>query len=146
MKIKKHDIISNRHYYDAICCTTNGIVKNNGELVMGGGVAKVFALNWPKLPRIAGQKVKVYGNQPFLIKIKGTSIVTFPTKENWREPSSLDLIRSSAIKLEKLTTKFRWVNVALPAPGVGLGKLKWKDVKEVLEPILDNRFTILFKE
>ena len=36
--------------YDAICCTTNKIVKNNGELVMGAGIAKQFKAKYPDLP------------------------------------------------------------------------------------------------
>ena len=145
MKIKKHDIIKNKHLYDAICVTTNSVVKRNGHLVMGGGVAKLFATNYPELPYKLGQKVKTYGNIPYLIKIKGDTIVSFPTKNNYKHPSDLDLIKNSAIKLEQLATKFRWTNVAIPAPGIGLGKLKWKDVEPVLSSILDDRFTILFK-
>jgi len=144
MKIKNQDIISNKNFYDAICVTTNSVVKRNGELVMGGGVAKQFALNYPTLPYKLGQKVKTYGNIPYLIKIKGDTIVSFPTKNNYQDPSDLDLIKTSAIKLASLATKFRWTNVALPAPGIGLGKLKWKEVQPILESILDDRFTILF--
>jgi len=121
------------------------VVKKNGQLVMGGGVAKYFAENYPSLPYKLGQKVRVYGNQPYLIKIKGDIIVSFPTKNNYKDPSDIELIKKSAIKLENLTTKFRWTKVGIPAPGVGLGKLKWKDVYQVLSPILDDRFVILFK-
>ena len=144
MIIKNQDIISNKHLYDAICVTTNSVIKRNGELVMGGGVAKQFALKYPKLPYALGQKIKTYGNQPYLIRINGDTIVSFPTKDNYKDPSSIELIETSAKKLAILATKFRWTAVAIPAPGVGLGRLKWNDVKTALEPILDNRFTILF--
>lgn len=30
------------HTYDAICCTTNQVVKSNGRLVMGAGIARQF--------------------------------------------------------------------------------------------------------
>ena len=145
MKTKKQDIFKNKHLYDAICVTTNSVVKKDGTLVMGAGVAKCFANNYPTLPYKLGQKVKVYGNQPYIVKIKGDTIISFPTKHNYLEPSDLELIKKSAIKIENLATKFRWVNVAIPAPGIGLGKLNWKEVKKALDPILDNRFTILFK-
>lgn len=143
--INTHDIIKHKDLYDAICVTTNNVVKRNGQLVMGGGVAKYFAQQYPKLPYLLGQKVKTYGNQPFIIKMKGDTIVSFPTKNHYKDPSLLELIENSAKKLEKLTTKFRWTRVAIPAPGVGLGRLKWSDVQEILEPILDDRFVILFK-
>lgn len=40
---------------DAICITTNGFVKKNGEAVMGAGVAKQAADRWITLPKILGK-------------------------------------------------------------------------------------------
>lgn len=45
----------------AICVTTNGCVKNNGELVMGRGIAEAFAKEWPHLPREMGRLFGRYG-------------------------------------------------------------------------------------
>jgi hypothetical protein len=33
--------------YDTSCCTTNCVVKSNGELVMGAGIAKQFTETFP---------------------------------------------------------------------------------------------------
>jgi hypothetical protein len=40
MLIVNKDIFANTREYDAIAVTTNGIVKSNGNLVMGAGIAK----------------------------------------------------------------------------------------------------------
>ena len=40
---------------DVLCVTTNNIVKNNGELVMGAGIAKQFRDRFPELARHFGE-------------------------------------------------------------------------------------------
>lgn len=145
MLIVNKDIFASTGEYDAIAVTTNGIVKSNGRLVMGAGIAKQFAIRYPTLPSVLGEKVKHYGNIPFLIKEKGVSILSFPTKNHYSEKSSLELIESSAKKIKNLADKFYWTKVAIPAPGVGLGGLSWKkEVQPLLSPIFDDRFIIHF--
>lgn len=145
MKIVNADILKAKGY-DAICVTTNGIVKKDGSLVMGAGIALQFKNKYPDLPFILGRKVATYGNQPFYVRTNtGQSIVSFPTKENYKDKSSLDLIISSAQRIKNLANKFYWTKVAIPAPGVGLGGLSWsQDVEPALSKILDDRFVIHF--
>ena len=57
--------------------------------------------------------------------------------------SNLNIIRHSAEELVELTNKQKWDRVYLPRVGCGSGQLKWKAVKEIIAPILDDRFTIL---
>lgn len=145
MLIVNKNIFTSPGEYDAIAVTTNGIVKSNGNLVMGAGIAKQFAIRYPELPSILGKKVKHYGNIPFLVKTKGVSILSFPTKNHYSEKSDLDLIIKSAKKIKILADKFFWTKIAIPAPGVGLGGLSWKlDVHPALKEILDDRFIIHF--
>jgi hypothetical protein len=145
MKIVNQNIFEHTHRFDAICVTTNGIIKPNGRLVMGGGVAKMFRDKYPGLDLELGKKVKVYGNIPFLIYKNKQPIISFPTKNNWRDKSELPLIKESAERLSKIASSRFWTRIALPAPGVGLGGLNWdKEVKPLLNRILDDRFYIHF--
>ncbi len=135
---------------DAICVTTNGVVKANGELVMGRGIAQQFAERYPNLPRILGDLVSsdtywnkgnhvhgiIYGLEPY-------SLVSFPTKENWKDPSQLWLVQRSAKELVAYADKMGWKKIVLTRPGCGLGGLEWTDVKKVIGPILDDRFYII---
>lgn len=145
MIIKKENIFDTHQTYNAICVTTNGQVKKDGRLIMGAGVALQFKENFPGLDYELGQKVLTYGNRPFLIFKKNTAIVSFPTKNDWRKKSDIELIKFSAKNLVKIAQSRFWTRIALPAPGVGKGGLNWsKDVYPALKPILDDRFHILF--
>jgi len=158
MQILKGNILSpeNLKKYDAVCVTSNGVLKKNGELVMGAGIAKAFKEKWPELPKIFGFKVKHYGNcvnatypnSTYNEPLKGPPapdcIIAFPTKHHWRNPSDIKLIKKSANELMQLIEDIKLNNVALTKPGCGMGGLEWADVKKVIEPIFDNRITIFY--
>lgn len=130
---------------DAICVTTNGCVKANGELVMGAGIALQFNNRYTGLAFRLGRKVRKRGNHVHTdwVSYDSRTIVSFPTKNSWQEPSLLTLIKRSAEELVSLTNRNNWKKVVLPRPGCGLGQLNWEDVKAVIEPILDDRFYII---
>ena len=138
---------------DAVCVTTNGFCKKDGEAVMGGGIAKQARDRWPDLPRRLGGLLAEHGNRPFRFRVVGfkPDLVTFPTKPEtgpngepgFKVDSDLDLILESAGHLVEMANKFSWRRVLLPRPGVGLGNLDWEVVRAALEPILDDRFTIV---
>jgi hypothetical protein len=133
---------------DAICITTNGFVKKNGELVMGRGVAKQAAQRYLDLPFIFGKLVREDGNHVHHRREHGPNgdrlFFTFPVKHNWWEEADLGLIERSAHELVHVTHYMPEVKkVLLPLPGCGNGQLSWREVKPVLEPILDDRFYLI---
>lgn len=136
---------------DAICITTNGIRKINGEAVMGKGVALGAAKKWPLLPGILGQALRYHGVKTELlleVSREGAGslfILAFPTKNDWRQPSDWHLIQKSASELVKLTDGMNWKSVWLPPPGCGAGGLNWSGVAQGLAPLLNDRFTIVFQ-
>jgi len=152
MKIFIKNILSNDvlKAADAVCFTSNEVIKKDGKLVMGAGVAKQFRDTFPGLDQEAGTSVKKYGNACKIIRsmhFLGTmlEIIAFPTKGHWKNPSDIKLIRQSALELLEMANKHGWKQVYLPAPGVGLGGLSWKnEVKPLLEKILDDRFIVTF--
>jgi len=74
------------------------------------------------------------------------ALISFPTKEHWKDPSILKLIEQSAEQLLGLTQAFNLTNVLLPRPGCGAGQLSWDVVRPMLHGILDDRFTaVTFK-
>lgn len=153
MLMQRENILSPKvlESFDAICFTSNGVLKKNGELVMGAGIAKSFKKMWPPVAKRAGHCVRMGGNRVHMLKevfIKEDvyiSLVSFPTKHHWRDDSDVDLIKTSAEQLVKLANAYRWKKISLTKPGCGNGGLKWDDVRKVIEPILDDRFTIFYQ-
>ncbi len=125
--------------YDALCVTTNAISKRNGDLVMGAGVAKAVAKAYPEVPTILGSHVRKNGNVPYAIKVIGGYVISFPTKNDWRDDSDLDLIVDSMKALIAIMDERNLKSVLLPRPGCANGGLNWDDVYEAIKPYTDGR-------
>lgn len=68
---------------DAVCITTNGFVKTNGELVMGHGIAKQIQNHFPNITKELGTLVKSKGNivhQIYPMDGSIPAILSFPVK------------------------------------------------------------------
>lgn len=144
MKIEKGNILDYIGKCDIVCVTTNGIVKPNGELVMGAGCALSFKRAFPSLPKTLGEKIKSKGNRPVVGgKVENTYIVSFPTKNHYKENSNLELIKNSALFLVKIADYYKATSIYIPSPGTGLGNLSKDIVYDELKKILDDRFTIV---
>jgi O-acetyl-ADP-ribose deacetylase (regulator of RNase III) len=129
---------------------------------MGKGVALQAKNRWPEIDQELANAIEKFGNVPcFLGTVDlgdrlspdpygiGYQVWSFPTKNHWRDPSSLDLIgKSCKILVEKIdkwnqqNPKVGITSVGMPRPGVGLGGLDWLQVRYVISKILDDRFTI----
>lgn len=150
-----------QYNYDAIVITTNGFVKKNGEAVMGRGIALEARERYPSLPANLGKWITENGNIPGITYIEPNvsvfdvwrpyRLITFPVKPvfgprgepGWRAKADIDLIRESAHGVVKLVDAADLGSIIMPRPGCGNGGLKWEDVKPVIEPILDDRFTVV---
>ena len=138
---------------EAVCVTTNGIVKPNGHAVMGKGIAldanKKFNLSFR-----LGTFLTQYGNRAFnlgkYINPQNNALFTifsFPTKHDWRYNSDIELIKKSAKELMEMCDKFGVNKCYLTPPGCSCGKLDYDNtVKPVLSEILDNRFVVVIRK
>ena len=149
---------------DAICITTNGTIKSNGELVMGAGVAKAFYDKYNKKYQIARTLAqKLYDGPPlhklFAVSSKdnicyncldakynnGTHIISFPTKNHFQDKGDLNLIIQSAKRLVWIADNYGLKKIIIPSPGTGCGQLSRDLVYKELNKILDDRFYIISK-
>ena len=147
---------------DAICITTNGIVNSYGLAIMGAGTAGEAARRWQPIRRVLGHQLSIGKNIPYVIGHIDSDgnylephkdfyepnifILSFPTKDHFKDKSKLSLIESSAKELVSIANTLGLKKVILPVPGCGLGGLDYKDVKTIIEPLFDNRFYICFKK
>ena len=126
-----------------ICVTTNGIVKRDGALVMGAGIAKQARDRYPGIDKFFGHCVNELGNVPFVFKCTGVGarIISLPTKHHWKDKSDLKLIVESVSSIKNYMVPDD--TIALTRPGCALGGLDWEStVKPAIEPLLDDRFTV----
>lgn len=130
---------------DARCITTNGTVKVNGRAVMGRGCAKQACDRYPYLQKSLGQLLQTLGNHVQILRLGAEEpiLVVFPVKHHWDERADLDLIARSARELVVLADDMQWQTVILPRPGCGNGQRKWHEVRPILQPVLDDRFTVV---
>lgn len=122
-----------------ILITTNGFVKNNGEGVMGAGVAKQAAERFPELPRLLGESLRRRGN---VVSRLTEQILSFPVKHEWFRDADLKLIRRSVAELSRRAGEYPDRKYVVPRPGCGNGNLTWTKVRPLMESLPDNVFVI----
>ena len=143
MRIKKRGNIFDAST-DAVCVTTNGVICRTGA-VMGAGIAKEANARY-HLSGILAEKLRMSGNHVYDLGVYDNKhILSFPTKNHWRDPSDIELIEQSCLELVALANANNWTEVLLPPVGCGCGGLNFQtQVAPVLEEILDDRFVICF--
>lgn len=139
MKLELGDIWE-RHAEGAfVGITTNGVCNARGQAVMGRGVAKQAAHRFPRLPYDLGRLLKAHGNHAY--RLTEYRVLTFPVKHRWWERADVRLIERSAREFMSLLT--RGEQVYLVKPGCGNGGLEWRQVQDILAPILTDQVTII---
>lgn len=133
-------------YYQGywIGITTNGVIKNNGEAVMGKGLAKEAKKLFPDLPSELAEHLKRFGNT--MAVFPNYNLICIPTKNDWKNTGDLELIEYSCEQLKELFE----VNLTylpnefyIPRLGCGNGGLNWEDVKPIMEKYLNDRFIVV---
>lgn len=138
-----------KEWIPAIVCTTNMVVKPDGNLVMGAGIAKAFKEKFPEIDRIWGNRVK-RGCKNLMITDywdydDKQILVALPTKYHWKDPSPMELVVKSCQELKIAADFHDWWRVLMTRPGCGNGGLKWEDVKKEIS-FLDERFKVINNE
>lgn len=133
---------------EAMCVTTNGIVKADGHAVMGAGIAKQ-ANQLFNLSEKLGNYITQYGNRAFNMGkfsngSKCFTVFTLPTKYHYKEDSDITLICRSCEQLVEMCNKFGITKCYLTPPGCGCGHLNYENiVKPWISLILDDRFIVV---
>lgn len=143
MRVINNDIFKFIGYADAICITTNGDLRTNGNGICGAGIALAAKNRWPRFEYLLGLHLRERRNVPSrILKCDLTEIWSFPTKDHWKNKSTLELIDNSAKVLREVCDNNQWNQVMLPKPGCSSGGLNWDSVKKILHKYFDDRFII----
>ncbi len=131
---------------DLRCVTTNGHISRAGKVVMGRGCARELRDAAPGVDARLARLVRAHGNRVFrFTRINGADVASLPVKHHWKEEADPDLIVRSVRQLVELADKFGYQRVLIPRPGCGNGRLRWSDVKPLIQHLLDDRFTVVSK-
>jgi O-acetyl-ADP-ribose deacetylase (regulator of RNase III) len=105
--------------------------------VMGKGLALAFRKSFPEsfapYQRACREKTLFPGRVLVVPRqAPGKFIIHVPTKEHWRSPSRLDILRAGLPALVEEVERHAIGSLAVPALGCGLGGLSWKEVEPLL--------------
>lgn len=146
-----------------LVCTTNCMVKNDGTLVMGKGLALECNRRWPGIRRQWGRDQTVTNlknggktkpilhfyrqdHNPYLEQTDPV-IIGLPTKIDWRDKSDLRLIEEMLISLRSyFNLKQIKTKCLVPKLGCSNGGLEWSEVRPIMEKYLDDRFICCLNE
>jgi O-acetyl-ADP-ribose deacetylase (regulator of RNase III) len=111
--------------------------------VMGAGLAKQFRDRYPGLEAqyrlgcktgdVAIGRVQLVNMGPY-----GPVIANFPTKMDWRVPSTLAYVERGLTSLVPMLMVGGYKSVAIPALGCGLGGLEFNDVQRLIEKAFEE--------
>jgi O-acetyl-ADP-ribose deacetylase (regulator of RNase III) len=99
---------------------------------MGGGLAKAFKERFPNMFKEYKDICDAKLLKPGIVTVhieKGRTIVNFPTKDHWKNPSTYEYVHKGLNALADLIDRHQFKSVAIPALGCSLGGLDWKTVK-----------------
>lgn len=109
--------------------------------VMGKGLALKFKDAFPGLFEsyaIDIMEKKIAIGTPTIWKGKEKWVINFPSKDDWRNPSTYGYIEAGLKGLRPKLDEWGVLSLALPALGCGLGSLDWKIVKPMIDKHLGD--------
>jgi len=136
MILEKGDMWSVFGKTDLFLITTNPIVRKDGAVVMGRGIALEAKKRFPKLPYDFGMGYPGITSTGHIGVYDGQLVGFFMVKYHWREEAKLNVIENSVNELCEWIS--RYDRVDLNFPGIGNGKLKREDVLPIIEVLPDN--------
>jgi O-acetyl-ADP-ribose deacetylase (regulator of RNase III) len=104
--------------------------------VMGKGIAYSFKERYPKMyedyrKRCLSGMVKV--GEPYLYRLNDKqSIINFPTKQHWKNPSKIEYLEDGLKYLALHAQEWKIQSMAVPPLGCGNGGLSWDVVKPLI--------------
>lgn len=69
---------------------------------------------------------------------KSLKLISFPTKNHWKDPSQLPWIEKGLISLRELILEEGITNIGIPMLGCGYGGLNWDEVRPLIEKHLSR--------
>jgi hypothetical protein len=145
MKIKLGNMWSCYSDVDNFLVTTNSIVKYDGALVMGAGIAKQCRDKFPGIDKLIGSAIKKKGRVYGLLL--GRKVGLFQVKLHFKDLASIELISMSTDMLNVYARENPTKQIALNFPGIGNGNMSdhYDEILGILSVLPDNVSVWKFK-
>lgn len=136
--IIKGDLFSTNYNYTII--TTNAVVKKDGCLVMGAGIAKVVRDKWKGIDYVLGQQILRHATPKRYGLIVGKRLGILQTKNCFSDKSDLELVKYSVELLRQFALEHPKDTIGINYPAIGCGGLKKFQVQPILNTLPNNVF------
>jgi O-acetyl-ADP-ribose deacetylase (regulator of RNase III) len=109
--------------------------------VMGAGIARDFRVRFPEMFAAYAQRCRTGKLRPGIVHVfpvaiggRAAHVINVPTKDHWRDPSTLALVELGLAALVDVVNEHDYGSIAMPALGCGLGGLSL----EVVMPLMQS--------
>ena len=128
---------------DVICIPTSDCIEN-GELVMDSGLALEAKESDSNIPLYFAHHIVNHGNIPCIfVRDSKPHYCSLPVKFDYDRKPSIGLILQSVKLMLALMNRHNFKKIALPRPECGAYGFDWeREIKPLIEPILDDRFIV----
>jgi O-acetyl-ADP-ribose deacetylase (regulator of RNase III) len=75
---------------------------------------------------------------PLLFKGDDRQILSVPTKDDWKKPSTYEMVEAGLKAIRDHYRDWEITSIAMPALGCGLGGLEWSKVRPLIETHLND--------
>ena len=137
-QFKRGDMFTCFDEVDYFVVTTNAVIKNNGTLVMGAGIAKTVRDRWPGVDLAIGKAIQAHPHPWFYGFLKGQKLCAFQVKQAFNDKADMALVEESTKQLKADAEANSDKLYALNFPAIGNGGLPYKQVMSVIQTLPDN--------
>ena len=130
---------------DVICIPTSSDIDEDGRLEMKDNTALEAKETDNNVPYYFARHIINRGNTPCLfMRDTKPHFCSLPVKFGGEGDFNIELIVQSVKLMLGIVNHYNFTEIVLPRPGCGKGSfLDWKsEVKPLIEPLLDDRFTV----
>lgn len=128
---RKQDLFTmEKHYVLAHCVST--------DCALGAGIAKEFRRRIPEMPDILKTFNPKIGDAIGYPTRGGRIVINLFTKEKYNHKPTLLSLATSLFVFKRMVIEKGYTHVAIPEIGCGLDKLKWEEVRELIQEVFKD--------
>ena len=106
------------------------------DLAMGAGIARIFKSKFQRVDELYTQNVQIGGVG--VLKDNNRYIYYLVSKDRYWQKPSYNNLKKTLINMKEHCINNKVKNLCIPRIGCGLDRLKWVNVKEIIEDVFKD--------